>query len=88
MRGAIRIVTPGDLAPNPRPTREAGALHDAGHDVTAVTRRYSEEPGPFDDAQPASVPWRTGRVRYGRELERDALLASVDRAPAGTRTAP
>ena len=50
MRGAICIVSPGNLASNPRLLKEADALHGAGYAVTAVVCRYSEELRSFDEA--------------------------------------
>ena len=36
MPGAVCIVSPGNLASNPRVLKEADALHEAGYAVTAV----------------------------------------------------
>ena len=63
MRGAICIVSPGNLASNPRLLKEADALHGAGYAVTAVVCRYTEELRPFDEAIAAEVPWKVVSVR-------------------------
>lgn len=63
MRGAICIVSPGNLASNPRLLKEAGALHEAGYAVTAVVCRYTEALRSFDDAIAAEVPWRVVNVQ-------------------------
>ena len=63
MRGAICIVSPGNLASNPRLLKEADALHGAGYAVTAVVCRYTEELRSFDEAIAAEVPWKVVSVR-------------------------
>jgi glycosyltransferase involved in cell wall biosynthesis len=62
MRGAVCIVSPGNLASNPRVLKEADALHEAGHAVTAVVCDYTEALRPFDDEIAARVPWKVVRV--------------------------
>ena len=62
MNRRICIVSPGNLASNPRVLKEADALHCAGYDVTAVACDYTEELRDFDDAITAKVPWRVVRV--------------------------
>ncbi|MCA0303450.1 MAG: glycosyltransferase [Proteobacteria bacterium] len=74
MRGAICIVSPGNLASNPRLLKEADALHGAGYAVTAVVCRYTEELRSFDEAIAAEVPWKVVGVR------RDATEGIVARA--------
>src|SRR6187402_1609576 len=62
MTGAVCIVSPGNLASNPRVLKEADALHEAGHAVTAVVCDYTEALRPFDDEIAARVPWKVVRV--------------------------
>lgn len=62
MRGAVCIVSPGNLASNPRVLKEADALHEAGYAVTAVVCDYTEALRPFDDEIAARVPWKVVRV--------------------------
>jgi hypothetical protein len=62
MSGAVCIVSPGNLASNPRVLKEADALHEAGYAVTAVVCDYTEALRPFDDALAAGVPWKAVRV--------------------------
>jgi glycosyltransferase involved in cell wall biosynthesis len=59
----VCIVSPGNLASNPRVLKEAGALHEAGYDVTTVVCDYSEALREFDREISAGVPWRVVRVR-------------------------
>ncbi len=66
MAGAVCIVSPGNLASNPRVLKEAGALHAAGYDVTGVVCDYTEALRAFDDEIAASVPWRVVRVARRR----------------------
>lgn len=62
MGGAICIVSPGNLASDPRVLKEADALHEAGYTVTAVVCDYTEALRPFDDEIAARVPWKVVRV--------------------------
>jgi Glycosyl transferases group 1 len=62
MGDAICIVSPGNLASNPRVLKEADALHEAGHAVTAVVCDYTEALRPFDDEIAGRVPWQVVRV--------------------------
>ena len=62
MRGAVCIVSPGNLASNPRVLKEADALREAGYAVTAVVGDYTEALRPFDDEISARVPWQVVRV--------------------------
>jgi len=62
MRGTICIVSPGNLASNPRVLKEAAALHGAGYKVTNVVCDYSEELKGTDDEIVAKVPWKVVRV--------------------------
>ena len=49
MPRAVCIVSPGNLASNPRVVKEAHALHEAGYGVTTVTCDYSEALRDEDD---------------------------------------
>ncbi|TAJ29493.1 MAG: glycosyltransferase [Reyranella sp.] len=62
MRRAVCIVSPGNLASNPRVLKEADALHGAGYDVTSVFCGYSDALRAADDEIAAAVPWKTVRV--------------------------
>lgn len=62
MPGHVCIVTSGSLASNPRVLKEAGALREAGYDVTTLICDYSQALHDADDALIASVPWKVVRV--------------------------
>lgn len=62
MRRTVCIVSPGNLASNPRVLKEADALHGAGYDVTAITCDYTEALREADDAIAAGIPWKVVRV--------------------------
>jgi glycosyltransferase involved in cell wall biosynthesis len=62
MRRRVCIVSPGSLASNPRALKEAGALHEAGYDVTTVVCDYTEALRDFDLEIGANVPWRVVRA--------------------------
>jgi glycosyltransferase involved in cell wall biosynthesis len=62
MRRAVCIVSPGNLASNPRVLKEADALHGAGYDVTAIVCDYNEVLRQADDEIEAAVPWKVIRV--------------------------
>jgi glycosyltransferase involved in cell wall biosynthesis len=62
MKGSICIVSPGNLASNPRLVKEADALHEAGYAVTAVVCDYAESLRPFDDEIAGRVGWTVVRV--------------------------
>lgn len=62
MNPAICIVSPGNLASNPRLLKEADALHEAGYAITAVVCDYTESLRPYDDEIAARVPWKIIRV--------------------------
>ena len=62
MGATICIVSPGNLASNPRVLKEADALHEAGYAVTAVVCDYTEALRPFDDEIAGRVPWKVVRV--------------------------
>jgi hypothetical protein len=60
----ICLVTPGNLAANPRIVKEADALQEAGYDVTAVVSDYSAALRPFDEAIVAEAKWRVVRAPH------------------------
>ncbi len=62
MAGRVCILSPGSLASNPRVLKEAGALHDAGYEVTTVVCDYSVALRDADDELVAKVPWTVVRV--------------------------
>lgn len=62
MSKTVCIVSPGNLASNPRLVKEADALHGAGYDVTVVACDYSAELRSIDDRIAAKVPWTVVRV--------------------------
>ena len=66
MRRAVCIVSPGNLASNPRVLKEAGALHGAGYDVTTIVCDYNEVLRQADDEIEALVPWKVIRVPRSR----------------------
>src|SRR5438105_12343391 len=73
----VCIVSPGNLASNPRVLKEADALHEAGYGVTAVVCNYTDSLKSFDDDIAVRVPWSVVRVsRLAREpyLQRAASL--------------
>lgn len=75
MSRTVCIVSPGNLASNPRLLKEADALHGAGYDVTAIVCDYTEELRSADDEIAAGVPWTV--VRVPRPLgERAVTLAA------------
>ncbi len=88
MARRICIVTPGNLAFNPRVLKEADALHGAGYGVTVVACDYNEDLRHLDDQVTARAPWRVVRVRrmpVDRTVTRvaRALASVVDRAGVG-----
>jgi hypothetical protein len=62
MPRSICLVSPGNLAANPRIVKEADALHEAGYTVTAIVSDYSPGLRPFDDEIIARASWRVVRV--------------------------
>jgi hypothetical protein len=72
MRGTICIVSPGNLASNPRLLKEVDALHEAGYGVTVVACDYTE---------------RLGRERHNWDIETRSPLGSVDSAFTRRRVA-
>jgi glycosyltransferase involved in cell wall biosynthesis len=85
-RGAICIVSPGNLASNPRVLKEADALHEAGYAVTAVVCDYTEALRGFDDEIAASVGWKVVRVPRSASERPIGLLAGGVAKLAGTHT--
>lgn len=81
----VCIVSPGNLASNPRVLKEATALHEAGYTVTTVTCDYTEALRDFDHAIGARVPWivvrtpRSPAERYGSAAAR-LLAKAIDGA--------
>lgn len=66
MRRSVCIVSPGNLASNPRILKEADALHGAGYDVSVIVCDYDRSLSQADDDIEAVVPWRVIRVAYAR----------------------
>lgn len=62
MAGRVCLVSPGNLASNPRLLKEAEALHGAGYDVTAVVCSQADSLGTFDEELAAGVAWQVRRV--------------------------
>jgi glycosyltransferase involved in cell wall biosynthesis len=87
MSRRVCIVSPGNLASNPRALKEATALHEAGYAVTTVTCDYTEALRDFDHEIGAQVPWTVVRTprspteRYGSAAAR-LLAQGIDRAGA------
>ena len=81
MRRTVCIVSPGNLASNPRVLKEADALHGAGYDVTAVVCDYNAALRQADDDIEAAAPWTVIRADDKKSarlaLIRD-LLARLD----------
>ncbi len=84
MRRAVCIVSPGNLASNPRVLKEADALHGAGYDVTAIVCDYNQVLRQADDEIEAAVPWKVIRLSRSRgeglrarAFERLARLLSI-----------
>src|SRR6267154_2537512 len=85
MSRRVCIVSPGNLASNPRLLKEAAALHEAGYDVTTVVCDYGDALRDFDIEIAAGVSWQVVRVsrspgeRYGSAGAR-VLANAIDRA--------
>jgi hypothetical protein len=79
MRRSVCIVSPGNLAANPRILKEADALHGAGYAVTAVVSDYSTGLRGFDDEIAAHAPWRVVRARRS---PRERYIGAAARAAA------
>ncbi len=77
MRRRVCIVSPGNLASNPRVLKEAQALHGAGYDVTAVVCDYNVALRQSDDDIEARAPWKVIRVPRARDEGVVARLAAV-----------
>lgn len=81
---SVCIVSPGNLASNPRVLKEADALYGAGYDVTAIVCDYNDALRQADDAIEASVPWKVIRVPRARG---EGLRARAFELLARTRAA-
>lgn len=80
----ICILTRSALAANPRVTKEATALKDAGHDVTIIAGEYAAWSSNFSDvAAPSGVTVR--RVTYGPSAPLLKRLWQVFRRKAAIR---
>src|SRR4051812_44066463 len=91
MRGTICIVSPGNLASNPRVLKEAATLHGAGYRVTNVVCDYSDELKAIDDEIVARIPWQVVRVpRPAGERATMMMAGQFARlvAAAGARLSP
>lgn len=77
MRRTVCIVSPGNLASNPRVLKEADALHGAGYDVTAIVCDYNEALRQADDEIEAAAPWKVIRVPRTRDEAVVARMAAV-----------
>ena len=62
MPASICLVSPGNLASNPRLIKEADALHEAGYRVTAIACNYTEALEAYDDEIARTVGWTAVRV--------------------------
>lgn len=60
----VCIVTCGPLGSNPRAVKEAEALTDAGHYVTAIATRTLMHLDPLDDAVLANADWQAQRLDF------------------------
>lgn len=76
MRRTVCIVSPGNLASNPRVLKEADALQGAGYHVTAVVCDYNEALRRADDEIEAAAPWKVIRVPRARDEGVVARLAA------------
>lgn len=82
MPRSVCIVGSGSMASNPRLLKEAGALHEAGYDVTTVSCDYTDALRATDDGIERAVPWRVRRVsrpplaRYTTRAARIAARAA------------
>ena len=75
----ICIVTTGPIGINPRVRKEAGALVEAGHDVSVVTTRLGGRLDELDDEALANASWVTRRVPLigtARKVSRVREIAS------------
>lgn len=62
----ICIVTPGQLASNPRVVKEAAALNSAGHQVTTIATRVLDAVEARDRSVMQTAGWRTERIAFNR----------------------
>lgn len=77
MARTVCIVSPGNLASDPRVVKEAQALHDAGYAVTTVTCDYSEALRGEDDEIAAAASWKVVRVKRAPEEGVAARVATT-----------
>ncbi len=75
MARSVCLVSPGNLASNPRLLKEARALHDAGYRVTTVVCDQKSALEGFDAAIHREVPWTVRSVPRA-PLERPRAAAS------------
>ena len=70
----ICLITPGHLSSNPRIVKEADALSAAGHSVTVISSRFSQNADAADRAF-AGRPWTSRRdAAFGPLASRPAYL--------------
>lgn len=80
MAHSVCLVTPGNLASNPRLLKEASALHGAGYQVTTVICAQAGALGEFDDVLARRAPWQVRRAsRLATERYRGTISRSVGR---------
>ena len=63
MARRVCLISPGNLAANPRLVKEADALQETGYDVTVVVSDYSPGLRSFDDEIAAKASWKVVRAR-------------------------
>ena len=66
----ICILTPGAIGSNPRVVKEAGALSQAGHEVTVVSVRTLDAGDAQDADVLAAAAWRSVRLDLRRPWRR------------------
>jgi glycosyltransferase involved in cell wall biosynthesis len=91
MSRSVCIVSPGNLAANPRILKEADALHEAGYAVTAVVSDYSTGLRGFDAEIVAQVPWKVVRAQRSsaeRYISAAARLAARVTDELGRQSSP
>jgi hypothetical protein len=91
MARSVCIVSPGNLAANPRILKEADALHEAGYAVTAVVSDYSSGLRRFDTEIARHAPWkvvRAPRSSTERYVRAAASLAARLADELGQESAP
>src|ERR1700744_1615122 len=91
MARSVCIVSPGNLAANPRILKEADALHEAGYAVTAVVSDYSTGLRGFDAEIAGRVPWKGVRAQRSsakRYVSAAARLAARVTDELGDQSSP